>query len=88
MAKKTQKRKVIGLTCENCGQRHHYTVKNTQNTPDKITLRKYCPTIQSYCTYRDIKAWSHVVKLKIVKRKPKVTRDDKVSGKFHGYIKS
>ena len=51
MAKKTLKRKTIGLVCENCQQRHHYTVKNTQNTPDKITLRKYCPTTRSYATH-------------------------------------
>jgi large subunit ribosomal protein L33 len=53
MAKKTQKRKTIGLTCENCGQRHHYSVKNTQNTPDKITLRKYCSTTRSYCKHTE-----------------------------------
>jgi len=53
MAKKTLKRKIIGLVCENCGQRHHYTVKNTQNTPHKITLRKYCPTTRSYTTHTE-----------------------------------
>jgi large subunit ribosomal protein L33 len=53
MAKKTQKRKIIGLSCENCDQRHHYTVKNTQNTPDKIALRKYCPTTRSYTTHTE-----------------------------------
>ncbi|MEI6237554.1 MAG: 50S ribosomal protein L33 [Candidatus Saccharibacteria bacterium] len=53
MAKKTQKRKTIGLVCENCGQRHHYTVKSTQNTPDKIALHKYCPTSRSYCTHTE-----------------------------------
>jgi large subunit ribosomal protein L33 len=47
MAKKSMKRKVIGLVCESCGQRHYYTVKNTQNTPDKIKLTKYCPVSRS-----------------------------------------
>lgn len=47
MAKKTLKRKTIGLVCESCGQRHYYTVKNTQNTPDKLVLRKYCPTVRT-----------------------------------------
>lgn len=43
MAKKGDKRKIIGLTCEACGQRHYYSTKNTMNTPDKVELRKYCP---------------------------------------------
>lgn len=43
MAKKTEKRKIIGLVCEGCGQRHYYSTKNTQNTPDKVEQLKYCP---------------------------------------------
>jgi large subunit ribosomal protein L33 len=43
MAKKGEKRKIIGLICEACKQRHYYTTKNTMNTPDKIELIKYCP---------------------------------------------
>jgi large subunit ribosomal protein L33 len=47
------KRKVIGLTCENCGQRHYYSVKNSQNTPDKVSLRKYCPTSRTHATHTE-----------------------------------
>lgn len=43
MAKKGEKRNIIGLTCEACGQRHYYSTKNTMNTPDKVQLSKYCP---------------------------------------------
>jgi ribosomal protein L33 len=43
MAKKGGKRNIIGLVCEACGQRHYYTTKNTQNTPEKIVQNKYCP---------------------------------------------
>jgi len=46
MAKKTEKRKIIGLVCEECNQRHYYSTKNTQNTPDKIELMKYCPKVR------------------------------------------
>jgi large subunit ribosomal protein L33 len=53
MAKKTNKRKTIGLVCENCQQRHYYSVKSTQNTPEKVALRKYCPTTRSYCTHTE-----------------------------------
>ncbi len=38
-----EKRKVIGLVCEACGQRHYYTTKNHVNTPDKVELVKFCP---------------------------------------------
>ena len=43
MAKKSEKRKVLGLVCEACGQRHYYTTKNSMNSPDKVELKKYCP---------------------------------------------
>ena len=43
MAKKGGKRKVLGLICDGCGQRHYYTTKNSMNTPDKVELMKYCP---------------------------------------------
>lgn len=43
MAKKSEKRKIIGLTCSACGQRHYYSTKNTTNVPDKVELQKYCP---------------------------------------------
>ena len=41
---KGDKRKILGLICEACDQRHYYTTKNTMNTPDKIELKKFCPT--------------------------------------------
>lgn len=43
MAKKSEKRKIVGLVCAACGQRHYYSTKNTMNVPDKVTLKKYCP---------------------------------------------
>lgn len=55
MAKKTEKRKLIGLVCEQCGQRHYYTTKNTQNTPDKIELNKYCPTVRKIVKHTETK---------------------------------
>jgi large subunit ribosomal protein L33 len=53
MAKKTLKRKTIGLSCDNCNQRHYYSTKNTQNTPEKISLKKYCPTTRSTATHTE-----------------------------------
>lgn len=43
MAKKSEKRKLIGLVCAACGGRHYYSSKNKLNTPAKVALRKYCP---------------------------------------------
>ena len=43
MAKKNTKRKIIGLVSEITGDRIYYTRKNTQNTPEKLSLRKYNP---------------------------------------------
>jgi ribosomal protein L33 len=43
MAKKGDKRKIIGLSCDACGQRHYYSTKNTMNTPDRVEEIKYCP---------------------------------------------
>ena len=48
MAKKNQKRKVVGLVCDNCKQRHYYTRKNTVNTQEKLELKKYCRVSRSH----------------------------------------
>jgi len=48
MAKKGEKRKIIGLVCEACSKRHYYTTKNLQNNPDKLGLKKYCPEKRVY----------------------------------------
>ena len=43
MAKKGDKRKIVGLLSEESGERIYYTTKNTMNTPQKVELTKYCP---------------------------------------------
>lgn len=55
MAKKSGKRKVVGLVSEESGHRHYYTVKNTMNTPDKIELKKYDPTLRKHVLYVETK---------------------------------
>ncbi len=55
MAKKSGKRKVIGLVSEESGHRHYYTVKNLQNTPDKIELKKYDPVLRKHVLYVETK---------------------------------
>lgn len=55
MAKKNTKRKLIGLVSEISGHRTYYTTKNTQNTTEKITLRKYDPIARTHATYVETK---------------------------------
>jgi large subunit ribosomal protein L33 len=55
MAKKGDKRKIIGLVSEESGNRHYYTVKNTMNTPDKLSLKKYDPVLRKHVTYTETK---------------------------------
>lgn len=55
MAKKQGKRKVVGLVSEESGHRHYYTVKNTQNTPDKLSFRKYDPVLRKHVLYVETK---------------------------------
>ncbi len=46
MAKKNTKRVLVGLVGEESGDRLYYTHKNTMNTPDKISLKKYNPRLK------------------------------------------
>ncbi len=54
MAKST-KRKTIGLVSEESGHRTYYTKKNTQNTPDKLSIRKYDPILRKHVTFTETK---------------------------------
>lgn len=34
---------------------HYYTVKNKTNSPDRISLKKYDPTIRKHVEYKEAK---------------------------------
>ena len=55
MAKKNTKRKVVGLVSDESGHRLYYTRKNTQNTPEKLVLRKYNPKTRQHETFTETK---------------------------------
>ncbi len=55
MAKKSGKRKTIGMVSEESGRRNYYTVKSFQNTPDKLELRKYDPKLRKHVLYVETK---------------------------------
>ena len=56
MAKKNNtKRKLVGLVSDESGNRTYYTKKNTMNTPDKLSLKKYDPILRKHVTYTETK---------------------------------
>ena len=55
MAKKGEKRKLVGLVSELTGHRTYYTKKNTMNTPGKLRLRKYDPVARKHAWYEETK---------------------------------
>lgn len=56
MAKSTKsKRKLVGLVSEASGHRSYYTIKNTQNTTEKLSLKKYDPITRKHETYTETK---------------------------------
>jgi large subunit ribosomal protein L33 len=55
MAKKNTKRKLVGLVSDLTGHRTYYTTKNTMNTTEKISLKKYDPIAKKHATYTETK---------------------------------
>lgn len=55
MPKKNTKRKTIGLVSKASGHRSYYTIKNSQNTTEKLTLKKYDPTTRKHEVYEETK---------------------------------
>lgn len=55
MPKKNSKRKTVGLVSKASGHRSYYTVKNTQNTTEKLSLRKYDPVTRKHEVYEETK---------------------------------
>ena len=56
MSKKSNtKRKLVGLVSAESGVRAYYTKKNTMNTPDKLSLRKYDPVLRKHVVFTETK---------------------------------
>lgn len=55
MAKKSDKRRLVGLVSEESGERIYYTSKNTMNTPDKLSLKKYSPKLRKHVVFLETK---------------------------------
>ena len=49
-------REIIDLACTICKQRNYSTMKNKRNTPDKLTLEKYCKFCRAHKSHKETKA--------------------------------
>ncbi|HSX32410.1 MAG TPA: 50S ribosomal protein L33 [Candidatus Saccharimonadales bacterium] len=45
----------MGLVSEESGERIYYTTKNTMNTPEKLSLRKYSPKLRKHVIFTETK---------------------------------
>ncbi|NTJ98364.1 50S ribosomal protein L33 [Enterococcus faecium] len=48
-------RQSIILECVETGERLYLTSKNKQNTPEKLTLKKYSPKLRRHVLFTEIK---------------------------------
>ncbi len=54
MAKKNNKKKIVGLVCEESGHRHYYTIKSEKQA-EPLRLRKYNPVLRKHTWYKETK---------------------------------
>jgi large subunit ribosomal protein L33 len=48
-------RDIITLACVDCKNRNYTTTKNKKTTPDKLELKKYCPTCRKHTAHKETK---------------------------------
>ncbi|MDR0855291.1 MAG: 50S ribosomal protein L33 [Christensenellaceae bacterium] len=53
--KKGQKREKITLECTECKERNYDSQKNKKNTPDRITISKFCPRCRKHTDHKETK---------------------------------
>ncbi|HSW74652.1 MAG TPA: 50S ribosomal protein L33 [Candidatus Saccharimonadales bacterium] len=46
---------MIGLVSAESGERIYYTTKNVQNTPEKLSLRKYSKKLRKHVIFEETK---------------------------------
>ena len=51
----TDVRPVVVLACQECKARNYTTTKNKKNDPDRLELRKFCPTCRKHTAHREAK---------------------------------
>ncbi len=53
MATKSDVRPKITLACQECKNRNYITKKNRRNDPDRLEMKKYCPTCNLHQLHRE-----------------------------------
>ena len=48
-------RDIIGLACDTCKRRNYTTTKNRKLQPDKISMKKFCPSCRAHTAHKEIK---------------------------------
>jgi large subunit ribosomal protein L33 len=54
-SKGKENRTVTTMACTICGQRNYSTSKNKKNNPERLELRKFCPTDRVHTVHRETK---------------------------------
>jgi len=50
-----ESRIVITMACSECRSRNYVTSKNRQKHPNRMELKKYCPTCHKHVMHREAK---------------------------------
>jgi large subunit ribosomal protein L33 len=53
VAAKNDVRPKITLACQECKNRNYITKKNRRNDPDRLEMKKYCPTCNVHQLHRE-----------------------------------
>ena len=48
-------RDIITLACVDCKSRNYTTTKNKKTTPDKLELKKFCPSCRKHTAHKETK---------------------------------
>jgi large subunit ribosomal protein L33 len=48
-------RMIVTLACGTCKNRNYTSMKNKKNSPDKLELKKYCPTCRKHTPHKETK---------------------------------
>lgn len=48
-------RNKITLECTECKERNYDNYKNKKNDPDRLEMKKYCPTCKKHTTHKETK---------------------------------
>jgi large subunit ribosomal protein L33 len=46
---------IISLECQECKRRNYSTKKNRRNSPEKLTLKKYCRFCRRHTDHKETK---------------------------------